>query len=259
VQAAAGERLAALYGSLGAPIVVTDPTTAELAKVAANAFLAMKISFANVVADIATGVRADGVKVIEVLSLDPRIGRGHLQAGLGFGGSCLPKDLAAMEDLARRFSSPALFSAGAEINRGQPRRVIEWLQAKSGDLDGKHVCVLGASFKSGTDDVRASPALLLAAALVQVRAHVSVFDPAVRSRPDGANGLRWSRSPRAAARNADALIIATDWPEFASLDLAMLRRQMRGDLLVDGRGMLDPDAARACGFDVLSLSLGEGR
>ncbi len=251
----AAERVAALYAPLRAPIVHTDAVTAELSKLAANAFLATKISFANALSRIGEAVGADGEALVRALSLDPRIGPGHLRAGLGFGGSCLPKDLAAVEHLARRFAaSPELFSAVAAVNRTQRARVVDLLLTRFGSLAGKRVAILGAAYKANTDDLRDSPALALATQLAELHASVFLYDPVANVSANGAApSLDEARSALGAARDADALVVATDWPEFATLDLAALRRAMRGDVLVDARGILDPRAARRAGFAFYTL------
>jgi UDPglucose 6-dehydrogenase len=253
---AAADAVATLYAPLRAPVVVTDPITAEFSKLSANAFLATKISLANTLARIAEGIGADGEGLARALSLDPRIGPGHLRAGLGFGGSCLPKDLAAMEHLARRFAgSSELFGAVSKVNREQRLRVVDALVEQFGTLAGKRIGILGAAFKPNTDDVRESPALAVAAHLLELHAEVAIYDPVVGRMPSwiGSRAIV-ARSALAAARGSDALVLATDWPEFAALDLAIVRRVMRGRLIVDGRGILDAARARDAGFNVLSLS-----
>jgi len=252
----AGELVAALYAPLRAPIVLTDPVTAEFSKLAANGFLAMKISFANTISKIAEGIGADGEGLAKALSLDPRIGAGHLRPGLGYGGSCLPKDLAAIASLARRFAGSAdLFGAVDRVNREQRLRVVEMLTDRFGTVAGRRIAVLGLAFKANTDDVRESPALAIARQLADLHARVAVYDPVVNGQlhPDLAKDLIRSRSAVAAARNADALIVATDWPEFSALDLGSLRRAMKGDLLVDGRGAFDATSVRRAGFELFSF------
>ncbi len=252
----AGEAVAALYAPLGAPVVHTDPVTAEFSKLAANAFLATKVSFANVLSRIGESVGADGDGLAKALSLDPRIGAGHLRAGLGFGGSCLPKDLAAIEQLARRYTeSSALFAAVAAVNRAQRSRIVDLLVERFGAIADRRIAVLGATFKANTDDVRESPALALACQLSELHASVSVYDPvAAPQLRNVAPSLEIARTPLAAVRHADATIVATEWPEFATLDLDTVRRAMRGTLLVDGRGLFSVDAAHRAGLDYFSFS-----
>jgi UDPglucose 6-dehydrogenase len=254
---AAAEQVAELYAPLRAPVVFTDPATAELSKLAANAFLATKVSFANALSQISGAVGADGEKLGQVLSLDPRIGQGHLRPGLGFGGSCLPKDLAAVENLARRYSASAdLFTAVAALNRGQQSRIVDLLRARLGDLAGKRICILGASFKANTDDLRESPALALARQLQELGAEVATFDPAANGALHSmARGwLSVARSAGGAAQGADALVIATDWPEFASLDYTRIRQVMRGAIMVDARSIVRADSLRELGFEFYSFT-----
>jgi UDPglucose 6-dehydrogenase len=252
----AGEAVASLYAPLRVPVVHTDPVTAEFSKLAANAFLATKVSFANVLSRIGESVGADGDGLAKALSLDPRIGAGHLRAGLGFGGSCLPKDLAAVEQLARRFTdSSGLFTAVAAVNRAQRARVVDLLHERFGTFAGKRIAVLGATFKANTDDLRDSPALALARNLAELHAEVTIYDPVAAAqlrtiRP----AIRIARTAMAAVRGADVTIVATEWPEFATLDLAVMRRSMRGALLVDARGLFDVIAAHGAGFDYFSFS-----
>lgn len=252
----AGEAVASLYAPLRAPVVHTDPVTAEFSKLSANAFLATKVSFANVLSRIGESVGADGEGLARALSLDPRIGAGHLRAGLGFGGSCLPKDLAAIEQLARRFTdSSGFFGAVAAVNRAQRSRIVDLLHDRFGSVAERRVAVLGATFKANTDDLRDSPALALAQQLAELHARVSVYDPVASQQLRAvAPTLSVARSALAAARGADVTIVATEWPEFAALDLAALRRTMRGTLLVDARGLFDVGSAHSAGLDYFSFS-----
>ncbi len=252
----AGEAVASLYAPLRVPVVHTDPVTAEFSKLAANAFLATKVSFANVLSRIGESVGADGDGLAKALSLDPRIGAGHLRAGLGFGGSCLPKDLAAIEQLARRYTeSSALFAAVAGVNRAQRARVVELLLERFGALGDRRIALLGATFKANTDDLRESPALALANQLDELHAKVIVYDPVAAAQlRTVAPNLEVARSSLAAVRGADAAIVATEWPEFATLDLSEVRRAMRGSLLVDGRGIFDVESAHRAGLDYFSFS-----
>jgi UDPglucose 6-dehydrogenase len=252
----AGEAVAALYAPLRAPIVQTDPVTAEFSKLSANAFLATKVSFANVLSRIGESVGADGDGLAKALSLDPRIGAGHLRAGLGFGGSCLPKDLAAIEQLARRFTdAPGFFAAVAAVNRAQRSRIVDLLIERFGAIADRRFAVLGATFKANTDDLRDSPALYLARQLAELHAEVVVYDPvAAPQLKVVAPELQISRSALAAVRNADATIVATEWPEFATLDLGAIHRAMRGSLLIDARGLFDAESAHRAGLDYFSFS-----
>ena len=253
--AEAAAAVAALYAGIEAPVIMTDPVTAELSKLASNAFLALKISFANTVARVAATNGASIAETLRILGTDPRIGPGHLRAGLGFGGACLPKDLAAMEHLARRSAAPyELFAAAQAVNRDQRRHVLDVLIAKMQTLPGRRVAVLGITFKGDTDDLRESPSLALVADLLEARMSVVVHDP-VAKLPAAAGSLRAEQRKTVleAAAGADALVIATEWKEYSRLPLREVRRAMAGKILIDGRGMLDPGAARKAGFDYVAV------
>lgn len=240
------------YRGIRGPIVVTDPLTAELTKLAANSFLASKISFANVVAEVAGKVGADGRAIRTALGLDPRIGEAHLVAGLGFGGSCLPESVAAVRELTRQSGAPdGIFRAVAQVNARQVDRALDALTSGIGPLRGKRVAVLGLSFKGDTDDMRSSPALGLVRALIRAGASVRVHDPHAPAAELGT--AERAATPLDAARAADAVVLATDWAEYRRLDLRALRRAMSGDVVVDGRALLDPAAARAAGFRLHAL------
>ena len=232
--------------------------TAEFTKLAANAFLATKVSFANVLSRIGEAIGADGEGLTKALSLDPRIGPGHLRPGLGFGGSCLPKDLAAVEQLARRFTeSSAFFATVASVNRAQVSRVMDLLQDRFGVIAEHRFAVLGATFKANTDDLRDSPAVALARQLVELHAQVAVYDPVAGAQLRAMSPApRIARSAIAAVKGADAVIVATEWPEFATLDLVAIRAAMRGTLLVDARGLFDVGTANRAGLDYFSFSSG---
>jgi UDPglucose 6-dehydrogenase len=255
----AAERVASLYATLDAPIVFTDPVTAELSKLAANAFLAMKISFANALSQVAEAVGADGAPLVRALSLDPRIGQGHLRAGLGYGGSCLPKDLAAVEHLARASgSSYELFQAVAAVNHKQRRRVVEILTSQLGDLAGRKIGILGMAFKAGTDDVRESPGLAVARHLFELGAEIRVYDPAANEQLLRATpSFEVCDSAEAVITDAHAIVVATDWPEFGRLDFGRALGKMRGTVIVDGRGLLDGDRMRSMGFRYFTLATSE--
>jgi UDPglucose 6-dehydrogenase len=253
----AGNAVAALYESLHAPIVRTDPISAELTKLASNAFLATKVSFINAIAQICDALGASHSEVAAAVGMDPRIGSGHLRAGLGYGGSCLPKDLAAVESLARRFSAGAeLFAAVASVNRTQRTRIIDFLLERFGSLGKRRVAILGAAFKAGTDDIRESPAVALASQLADLHAVVRIYDPVAgdRVRDLADRRFRVLSTAMRALRGADVAIIATDWPEFGKLAPRAVRKALRGDLLIDARGRLDLAEFRRVGLDAMSLS-----
>jgi UDPglucose 6-dehydrogenase len=242
-----------LYAPLGAPIIVTDKRTAEMIKYAANAFLATKVSFANEVAAICAGLGIDATTVLTGAGADTRIGTAHFGAGLGFGGSCLPKDVRALRHIAEAAAvDPALLDATLAVNARQIARVCARIDALAGGLRDRRVGVLGLAFKAGTDDVRASPAIALVEALLAAGAAVAVHDPVA---VDNARATLGSRVAYAApgdwlavAAGADALVLATEWDAYRELDLGRLRTTMRRPLLVDARNFYDPQAIVEAGI-----------
>jgi nucleotide sugar dehydrogenase len=236
-------------GSTGiVPLVRTDLMTAEMVKYAANAFLATKISFANEIARFCELVGADVQTVTAGIGLDRRIGPRFLNAGLGFGGSCFTKDLAAMVATAGEYGYKArLLEAVMGINSDQRHLVIEKLLRHLKNLRGARVALLGLSYKPGTDDLRDSPGLDIARRLMERGAFVAAYDPVVKELPAGA-GVRVAKDVYAAALEAEALVVATDWPEFLDLDWRRVRATMRGALLLDGRNCLDPSVLAEAGF-----------
>ena len=245
--AAIGERSQPEAGGGGrVPFLWMSSRSAELAKYAANGYLATKLSFVNEVANLADVVGADAEAVLGSMALDPRIGAGHLRPGLGWGGSCFPKDTRALAALAagEGYDFIVLRAAIEQNNRqlAQFARMIERETPAQGTIG-----LLGLAFKAGTSDMRESPALALARRLVRTGRRVNGYDPAVRSAPDGGVSVV-AADAFAACAEADAVVVATDWPEFAALDLVELRRVTRGDLLVDGRAVIDPGRAVAAGF-----------
>jgi UDPglucose 6-dehydrogenase len=260
--AEARAEVASLYEPLDSPIVLTDIKTAEMVKYASNAFLATKISFINEIAAVCERVGADVRDVSTGMGLDPRIGPDFLNAGIGFGGSCLPKDVKALAHLASVYGShPQLLHAVLQINGDQKRKLIARLRDVLGTLRGRRVVLLGLAFKPGTDDVRDAPALDLIHSLqyeeVELRACDPVAVPAARRAfPD----VHYETDPYVAATDADAVILVTEWPEYGRLDLGRLRDVMRTPVLADGRNALDPDEARRQGFVYLGIGLaGESR
>jgi UDPglucose 6-dehydrogenase len=237
------------------PVIVTDVRTAELIKHASNAFLATKISFINAIAEVCDRAGADVEVVASGIGADPRIGSSFLRAGIGYGGSCLPKDVAGFAAMARELGCDlALLDEVRRINDRAPERLVNALRDELWHLDGKTVAVLGLSFKEGTDDVRASPALALVESLRREGARVVGFDPAaMHAAKQIVPEVHMASSALDAASGADALVIATAWPEFAALDLAELRSALRFPIVVDGRNVLDPDAMRRAGFTYRSV------
>lgn len=226
-----------------------DRRSAELAKYAANAFLATKLSFVNEIANVAASVGADIRSIAETLAADPRIGPSFLRPGIGWGGSCFPKDTRALAAFAAETGYEFLvLRAAIEQNNAQLRRFHQELAYELRGKGGIQIGLLGLAFKAGTADCRDSPATALAELLLAEGWSVAAYDPAVRASPLVPARVRIVDSALEAARGADALVIATEWPDFAAADLGALRAAMRGDLLFDGRCIVDPEAAAAAGL-----------
>jgi UDPglucose 6-dehydrogenase len=243
----AAEMMIQLYRGLQAPIVVTDPVSSEMVKYAANAFLATRVTFANAVANLCEAVGADVKDVLLGMGYDSRIGFHFFNPGPGFGGSCFPKDTNALVAVANDAGYDfALLKSVIRINDIQRERVVDHVRrGAGGSLQGKTVGVWGLAFKAGTDDVRSSPSLAIARRLVEEGCAVKAHDPQARV---GVDGVRQVDTPLEAARDADVLLIATEWPEYQSVDLHDVADVMRGDAVVDARNMLDPDAVRRLGL-----------
>ncbi|HZU23394.1 MAG TPA: nucleotide sugar dehydrogenase, partial [Terriglobales bacterium] len=238
------------------PLLVTNSKSAELIKHASNAFLAMKISFINAVANLCEAVGADVSEVKQGMGLDSRIGTRFLEPGLGYGGSCFPKDLMAFRAVAQeRGYDFSLLTEVMKINEEQRRLFVKKVRTALWNLRGKALGVLGLAFKGGTDDVRESPAIEIVRALVKEGCVISVYDPAAmeRGREVLGDAVRYAATPAEAAAGADALLILTDWPEFAHLKLASLAEVMKHPLLIDGRNLYRPAEAAAAGFTYMSM------
>ena len=246
---AAGDRVAALYEGFDAPVVRTSVASAEMIKLAANAFLATRISFINEIANVSEAVGADVADVAYGMGLDERIGTRYLNPGIGYGGSCFPKDVSFLKLLAGNSGYHfQLVSAVIEVNDLQKRRVVTKLQERLGSLRGKKIALLGLAFKPNTDDMREAPSLVLASRLQTEGADVHAWDPLVRSHPD-LDGVVIEESLIDAVRDADAAVIVTEWAELEGVASEEVRQAMRTPLIVDGRNLLDPEAVRAAGFD----------
>ncbi len=241
---------AAHGGNENGELVRTDIKSAEMVKLASNAFLATKISFINEIANVCEETGADVVEVAKGMGLDDRIGPKFLQAGIGFGGSCFPKDVSALKQLAGNSGYHfQLLNAVIEVNELQKRRVIQKLQKHLGPLVGKRIALLGLAFKPNTDDMREASSLVLSARLIADGAHVVGFDPIANEEAGRLlPGVEIVETAAAAIDGADAVVLVTEWPEFKELDLGDLAAAMNGTLLVDGRNLLDPEAARAAGL-----------
>jgi UDPglucose 6-dehydrogenase len=243
--------LVAEFGGGGsAALVRTDVASAEMIKLAANAFLATKISFINEIANVCEEVDADVVEVALGMGLDARIGPKFLQAGLGYGGSCFTKDVSALKLLAGNSGYHfQLLNAVIEVNELQKRRVVAKLQRHLGALAGKRIAMLGLAFKPNTDDMRGASSLVLAARLQAEGAHVCAFDPIAETEARKLMPqLDYAASDMDAIADADAVVLVTEWPEFIDLDWQTVARAMRGTLVIDGRNALDGDAVRGAGL-----------
>ena len=243
-----GETVAALYEPLGAPIVRGDVASAEMIKLAANAFLMTRISFINEIANVCEATGADVVKVAEGVGLDHRLGPHFLRAGIGWGGSCFPKDGVALKQLASNSGYHfQLLNAVIEVNELQKRRVIGKLEKHLGKLRGKTIALLGLAFKPNTDDLREAPSLVLASRLLAEGAEVRAWDPVADARRL-LQGVTFCESALEAVIGADAAVIVTEWDELRSLASAEARDAMKTPVIIDGRNLLDPEETRAAGF-----------
>ena len=242
-----GDAVEGLHRGIEAPVVRSDVASAEMIKLAANAALMTRISFINEIANVCEATGADVVKVAEGIGHDRRIGKSFLRAGVGFGGSCFPKDSLALKQLAASSGYHfQVLNAVIEVNELQKRRVIGKLKQRLGALRGKRIALLGLAFKPNTDDTREAPAFVLAGRLLAEGADVVAWDPVAHA--DGLHGVEQVGTVDEATRGADAVVLVTEWPELADVDWAAVAAQMRTPLFVDGRNMLDPQTMRAAGF-----------
>jgi UDPglucose 6-dehydrogenase len=243
-----GDVVAKLHEGIDAPIVRCDVPSAEMIKLAANAALVTRISFINEIANVCEATGADVMTVAEGIGLDRRIGSAFLRAGIGFGGSCFPKDSLALKQLAANSGyNFQLLNAVIEVNELQKRRVIGKLERRLGPLRGKRIALLGLAFKPGTDDMREAPSLVLAGRLLSEGAEVTAWDP-VADGEAHLHGVEIAATALEALDGADAAVLVTEWPELRELDWAAAGERMRNRVIVDGRNLLDPEALRALGF-----------
>ncbi|HHX43018.1 MAG TPA: UDP-glucose/GDP-mannose dehydrogenase family protein [Chloroflexi bacterium] len=254
----AAEKVAQLYLPLRAPIVITDLRTAEMIKYAANAYLASRISFINEIANICEALGADVKEVAAGMGYDKRIGHQFLDAGLGYGGSCFPKDVAALAHMAAIHGQhPQLLRSVMEINKHQRRLVVQKVRTLLGSLQDKTVGLLGLSFKPNTDDMRESPAVEVAHMLLSECATVKAYDPvAMGAAARTLREVQLCNDPYDLAQGCDALVIITDWNEFKQLNLARIRDIMRQPIIVDGRNIYEPETMRALGFTYRGIGRG---
>jgi UDPglucose 6-dehydrogenase len=248
VDRADAETVEELYAGIDAPVVRTDVASAEMIKLAANAFLMTRISFINEIANVCEAVGADVVEVAQGVGLDHRLGPHFLRAGIGYGGSCFPKDSLALKQLASNSGYHfQLLSAVIEVNELQKRRVISKLQKHLGKLRGRRIALLGLAFKAGTDDMREAPSIVLASRLLAEGAEVRAWDPVAKP-GELLKGAIMCETILDAVRDSDAAVIVTEWEELRGLPSPEVRDAMAHPLIVDGRNLLDPEAARGAGF-----------
>jgi UDPglucose 6-dehydrogenase len=254
----AAEKVAQLHLALRAPIVITDLRTAEMIKYASNAFLATKISFINEIANICEALGADVKEVAVGMGYDARIGRHFLDAGIGYGGSCFPKDVKALAYMAaEKGRHPQLLHAVMEINDDRRGMAVRRLKEMLGGLQGKVVGLLGLSFKPNTDDMRDAPSITIAQRLVAAGAHIKAYDPVAMeyARPHMPS-VEMAADPYSLAEGCDALMIVTEWNEFKQLDLERVRNSMRQPIIFDGRNMYDSADLKKLGFQYRGMGRG---
>jgi UDPglucose 6-dehydrogenase len=254
----AGDAVLDLYAPLDAPLVRTDVASAEMVKLASNAFLATKISFINEIANVCEETGADVIEVARGMGLDDRIGQKFLQAGIGFGGSCFPKDVNALKQLAGNSGYHfQLLNAVIEVNELQKRRVISKLQKHLGSLVGRNIALLGLAFKPNTDDMREASSLVLSARLQADGAKIRVYDPiAEREARRLIRGVHFAAGALDAIDGADAVVLVTEWSEFLTLDWNDVAARMAGRLVLDGRNALDREAVEAAGLTYEGIGRG---
>jgi UDPglucose 6-dehydrogenase len=246
-----------VYEPFMAPILVTDISSAELIKHCANSFLALKISYINAVSAICEASGADVEKVADGIGMDHRIGRDFLNAGIGYGGSCFPKDIAAFIAISEQLGTPfALLKEVQRINEGQKACFLKTIRETLWVLREKRIAVWGLTFKPDTDDIRSSVAIELVEQLLRERAHVVAYDPKGMHKARAIKAIadaEFASSALEAVVDAEALIIATDWNEFANVDLTVLKEKMRTPIVFDGRNLLDPETMQQFGFHYYSI------
>ena len=246
-----------VYEPFMAPMLVTDVSSAELIKHCANSFLALKISYINAVSAICEASGADVEKVADGIGMDHRIGRDFLNAGIGYGGSCFPKDIAAFIAISEQLGKPfTLLKEVQRINEGQKARFLKTIRDTLWVLREKRIAVWGLTFKPDTDDLRSSVAIEVVEQLLREGAHVVAYDPKGMQKARSIKAIadaEFASSALEAVTDAEALIIATDWNEFANVDLAVLKEKMRTPIVFDGRNLLDPETMRQFGFNYYSI------
>jgi UDPglucose 6-dehydrogenase len=247
----AAEKVAELFKPLNTKIIIADIRSAEMIKHASNTFLAMKISFINEVANICERVGADVEMVADGMGLDKRIGRLFLNAGAGYGGSCFPKDVAALRHMARSENyEPILLSAVMEVNKQQRKVILNKIKNIMGTLEGRQIGILGIAFKPNTDDVRDAVSVDVMNALLEKGCRIKAYDPvAAENAKKAVSGVKYAKSAYDAAEGAECLVILTEWNEFKELDLKKVKKLMKKPAIVDGRNIYAPEAVRKMGFE----------
>jgi len=254
----AAEKVAQLHLPLRAPILITDLRTAEMIKYASNAFLATKISFINEIAEICEALGADVKEVAAGMGYDRRIGPAMLDAGLGWGGSCFPKDVKALVYMAEAEQvRPRLMNAATEVNLDQRRIAVQHVEKMLGGLQGKVIGLLGLAFKPNTDDMREAASIEIAQQLASKGASVRAYDPvAMENARNLLPGVELASDPYSLAKGCDALIVITEWNEFKNLDLERIRSTMKTPMFLDGRNIYDPAEMRSLGFTYRGIGRG---
>lgn len=244
-----------LYAPLKAKIVFTDIKSAEIIKHASNSFLAAKISFINAIANICELAGADVEKVAEGMGHDKRIGRSFLNAGIGYGGFCFPKDAEAFIRISEKLGYDfKLLKAVQEINIFQRKKFVKRIEKALGDVKGRTIGILGLAFKPNTDDMRFAPSIDIIKELQKEGAKIKAYDPkAMQKAKDILKGVEYCNSPYGAAKDSDALVIATEWKEFKNMDLKKLKSLMKNNLIIDGRNIYEPEYVRGEGFAYISI------
>jgi UDPglucose 6-dehydrogenase len=257
---AAANKVAEIYQPLGATVIITDVRTAEMIKYASNAFLATRISFINEIGNICEELGADVREVALGMGYDKRIGHAFLVAGLGWGGSCFPKDVKALEHMAvLNGTQPQLLQAVMEINRNQRRRAVMKLRKVLGSLNDKTIGVLGLSFKPNTDDIRDAAALEIIHLLQNEGASIRAYDPqAMENAAKVLNNVKLCENPYEVADGADALLLATEWNEFKQIDFGQVKKLLRNPVILDGRNLWDSEHLKAMGFTYIGIGRGNG-
>ncbi|WP_322817215.1 UDP-glucose/GDP-mannose dehydrogenase family protein [Chloroflexus sp.] len=255
----AAQRVAALHETLGAPIIITDLRTAEMIKYASNAFLATRISFINEIAQICERLGADVREVARGMGADKRIGPHFLEAGVGYGGSCFPKDVLALYHMAASAGChPQLLQAVMDINSDARKRFVKKVETVLGYLEGRVIGVLGLSFKPNTDDMREAPSVDIINALLKKEARVKAYDPVAMARAEELlPTVTFTATAYDVAKDADALLLVTEWNEFKQLDWQRIKRYMRQPVVIDGRNLYDPREMRNLGFIYWGVGRGE--